>query len=98
MLEAVSAAPTHHDAIEQLLGFERQRFIQADTHAAEREHRNLPSDNLREELERGLASHEAERMKLADCETGATVFAANAAVAVLGHSHRLGFGWSGTAA
>jgi hypothetical protein len=65
VLEAVSAASAHHDAIEQLLGLERQRVVQADTDAAERERSDVPADDLGEELERRLAWLETEGYAMA---------------------------------
>jgi hypothetical protein len=69
VFEAVSAAPAHHDAIEQLLGLERQRVVQADTDAAERERSDVPADDLGEEFERRLARLETEGTEMAQCET-----------------------------
>jgi hypothetical protein len=89
VLEAVSAAPAHDDAIEQLLRIERQRVVQADTDAAERERSDVPSDDLCEELECRLARLQPEGTEMAVCEPCFAVPVTDTAVAAVGHAHSL---------
>ena len=69
VLEAVSASPANHDAIEQLLGLERERVVQTDTDAAERERSEMPADDLAEERTCRLACLETESAEMAERET-----------------------------